>query len=508
MVKLHKINTQYTNEELDMALEASAERQRVQKFMDDNLGKDYFDKYLKIRDRFTDMNLKDFNKIIKLDPEDVKVAIDRYYTTSDATPDIKSGKKKVGENSDWVVYRVTSFPAAQELGEGTTWCITGRYGSMDPDDDSYFKNYIRDNNLDGGYYFYIPKNGSDDKYCLLLTKNGNIHSIWGSPNHQANTDEVEDQGFPSVRGIDLSSYEYYGDTSYEEDDEDNDELDADNIWDAIDVADEYYQLGPWLYDVVNLNEKNGRGIPLWFLLFNRFDDEFTSDIDNEDYLRDITFDVNLDTNSGENILDYADPSIYSNWKWLFEKGFNGDSSTWIDRKLKEYGTEESKAKFVHELLSFVDLSSIESDTCLRMLRYSDDSKDNDKLINSLKNISPSELDDDTMSILIQNILYKDNPVKFATQLIKNGILTKNTKYKENGVVLDPMTYMYLIGRMRDDVNEKDQKDIITQMIKLGFDPMKVYDDFKDQYITSRISKDGIDKYKDEFSKWSGTKIPE
>ena len=272
MVKLHKINTQCVSEDLELALEASAERQRVQKFMDDNLGKDYFDKYLKIRDRFTDMNLKDFNKIIKLDPEDVKVAIDRYYTISDATPDIKSGKKKVGENSDWVVYRVTSFPAAQELGEGTTWCITGRYGSMDPDDDSYFKNYIRDNNLDGGYYFYIPKDGSDDKYCLLLTKNGNIHSIWGSPNHQANTDEVEEQNFPDVRGIDLSSYEYYGDTSYEEDDEDNDELDADNIWDAIDVADEYYQLAPWLYNVVNLNEKNGRGIPLWFLLFDRFDD--------------------------------------------------------------------------------------------------------------------------------------------------------------------------------------------------------------------------------------------
>ena len=203
MVKLHKINTQYTNEDLELALEASAERQRVQKFMDDNLGKDYFDKYLKIRDRFTDMNLKDFNKIIKLDPEDVKVAIDRYYTTSDATPDIKSGKKKVGENSDWVVYRVTSFPAAQELGEGTTWCITGRYGSMDPDDDSYFKNYIRDNNLDGGYYFYIPKDGSDDKYCLLLTKNGNIHSIWGTPNGQVY--DISDLNFPEVKGIDYSS---------------------------------------------------------------------------------------------------------------------------------------------------------------------------------------------------------------------------------------------------------------------------------------------------------------
>ena len=203
MVKLHKINTQCVNEELELALEASVERQRVQKFMDDNLGKGYFDKYLKIRDRFTDMNLKDFNKIIKLDPEDVKVAIDRYDTAS-TKASTTGGKKKVGENSDWVVYHVTSFPAAQELGEGTEWCITGRYGNMDPNDDHYFNDYIRNNNLDGGYYFYIPKDGSDNKHCLLLTKNGDIHSIWGSPNGEVH--DISDLNFPEVNGIDLEKF--------------------------------------------------------------------------------------------------------------------------------------------------------------------------------------------------------------------------------------------------------------------------------------------------------------
>ena len=200
MVKLHRIEV---NEELDLTLEASAERERVKKFMDDNLGKDYFDKYLKIRDRFTDMNLKDFNKIIKLDPEDVKVAIDRYYTSNNSSSDSKEGKRKVGENSDWVVYHVTTFPAAQELGEGTEWCITGRYGNMDPNDDRYFKNYIQDHNLDGGYYFYIPKNKSNDKHCLLLTKNGKIDSVWGTPNGQVY--DVGGLNFPEVKGIDLDT---------------------------------------------------------------------------------------------------------------------------------------------------------------------------------------------------------------------------------------------------------------------------------------------------------------
>lgn len=199
-----KVNN--TNEELDLTLEASAEREKVKAFMNDNLGKDYFDKYLKIRDRLTDMNLKDFNKIIKLDPEDVKVAIDRYYTSGDSSnSNANSGKRKVGENEDWIVYHVTTFPAAQELGEGTEWCITGRYGNMDPDDDHYFNNYIRDNNLDGGYYFYIPKDGSNNKYCLLLTKNGQIHSLWKTPNGQVY--DIGGLNFPEVRGINLDEFE-------------------------------------------------------------------------------------------------------------------------------------------------------------------------------------------------------------------------------------------------------------------------------------------------------------
>ena len=169
MVKLKRINNIAT-EEYDLTLEESEERKRVKKFMDDNLSKDYFDRYLKIRNRFSDPDMKDFNTIITLDPEEVKIAIDRYAPKDD-TESAENGKKKVGENEDWEVFHVTSFPAAQELGEGTKWCITGRYGNMDPNDDHYFKNYIHDRNLDGGYYFYIPKDGSDRKYCLLLTKN-------------------------------------------------------------------------------------------------------------------------------------------------------------------------------------------------------------------------------------------------------------------------------------------------------------------------------------------------
>ena len=205
MLKL-KRNNGLNNSSL--TLEASAERERVKKFMNDNLGKDYFDKYLNVRDRLTDPNMKDFNKIIKLDPEDVKVAIDRYNTTP-------TGKKTVGENSDWIVYHVTDFSDAQELGEGSEWCITGRYPNTDPDDPHYFNDYISKYNLDGGYYFYIPKDGGNDKFCLLLTKNGDINSIWATPNHKLRSEDLEDLNFPTVRGINLDDYYYDGYEGYD-----------------------------------------------------------------------------------------------------------------------------------------------------------------------------------------------------------------------------------------------------------------------------------------------------
>ena len=189
-------------ESLNMYLEASAERERVKDFLENKVGKGYFDKYLKLRDRFTDKRLKDFNLIIKMKPADVKVAINRYDSSADKTA-ITGGKEVVGENSKWTVYHVTSFPAAQELGEGTEWCITGRYGDMNPDDDHYFKDYISRKRLDGGYYFYIPKDGSNNKYCLLLTRNGDVDSLWGTPNGEVGYEEEWD--FPEVSGIDLST---------------------------------------------------------------------------------------------------------------------------------------------------------------------------------------------------------------------------------------------------------------------------------------------------------------
>lgn len=208
-------------EDYDLTLEESEERKRVRNFLDDKVGKGYFDKYLKVRDRLNDSSYKDFNKLIKQDPEEVKIVIDR---ANGDEPQMVSHDGLIGENEDFKVYRVTDFPIAKELGINTRWCITGRYGSMNRDDDSYFTSYLKTNNLDGGYYFYISKNDPYEKYCVLLKRNGSVDSIWKSPNGKISSDTLSKLNFPHIKGLDLSGYDYPnddpdGDPPFTEDEE-------------------------------------------------------------------------------------------------------------------------------------------------------------------------------------------------------------------------------------------------------------------------------------------------
>ena len=449
MVKLHKINTQYTNEELDITLEASAERQRVQKFMDDNLGKDYFDKYLKIRDRFTDMNLKDFNKIIKLDPENVKVAIDRYYTSNNSSSDSREGKRKVGENSDWVVYHVTTFPAAQELGEGTEWCITGRYGNMDPDDDHYFKNYIIDNNLDGGYYFYIPKNGSDDKYCLLLTKNGNIHSIWGTPNGQVY--DISDLNFPDVKGIDYSSATNLEDSLREAYNNDDADEWASIYGQMVDNGD--YVDFPSLDELVSDEKPN---------LFNFFVKEY-------DML------YYLSGTDANNLMAqiYDELPQYQRGDFLSSIG----DTPWLDvhEVIEGISEDDAKSDFFLDYLDWFDFSGLVRDVGLRTVYYWSIStwfKQNDVLTRLIENEGSirdvlDNLDFENMSYVegfyLLSILENDGYMVDSTweDLInlKDVITQILDELEDGGLDKDSLFYVEVIPKLGVELSKDDAKEL-------------------------------------------------
>lgn len=171
MVKLRRVF------ESDLYLESKKDLDDLKNYLGDKL----FDDYMKIRDRIPkDQNeFKDFSKLKKMDKKDIQDFIDNFKSKSDKKKSDKTeGAEKLYEDSDWVVYKITSYPAAQLYGKNTKWCITGRYDGHESRGEDYFNDYIEDKNLDGGYYFYISKKDPKEKYCILQTKDKRIHSIW------------------------------------------------------------------------------------------------------------------------------------------------------------------------------------------------------------------------------------------------------------------------------------------------------------------------------------------
>ena len=173
MVKLRRVY------ETNLYLESKKDLDDLKNYLGDKL----FDDYMKIRDRIPkDQNeFKDFSKLKKLPIKDIQDFVSSFQSKSDKKKQDKTeGAKKLYEDDKWVVYKITSYPAAQLYGKNTKWCITGRYPGHEERGQEYFDSYIEDNNLDGGYYFYLNKKDPKEKYCILQTKDNRIHSIWNA----------------------------------------------------------------------------------------------------------------------------------------------------------------------------------------------------------------------------------------------------------------------------------------------------------------------------------------
>jgi len=202
MVKLRRIF------ESDLYLESKKDLDDLKNY----LGNKLFDDYMKIRDRIPkDQNeFKDFSKLKKMDKKDIQDFISSFQSKSDKKKSDKTeGAKKLYEDEDWVVYRITTYPAAQLYGKNTKWCITGRYEGHEEQGQDFFDDYINRYNLDGGYYFYISKKNPKEKYCILQTKDKDIHSIWDAEdtNHGVSLDDLPDYVlFPEVKEVNIRPY--------------------------------------------------------------------------------------------------------------------------------------------------------------------------------------------------------------------------------------------------------------------------------------------------------------
>ena len=195
MVKLRRVY------ESDLYLESKKDLDDLKDYLGDKL----FDDYMKIRDRIPkDQNeFKDFSKLKKMGKKDIQDFIDNFKSKSDKKKSDKTeGAEKLYEDSDWVVYKITSYPAAQLYGKNTKWCITGRYDGHESRGEDYFNDYIEDKNLDGGYYFYISKKDPKEKYCILQTKDKRIHSIWDAKDDDKGSSA--DIDLPEVEEVNLT----------------------------------------------------------------------------------------------------------------------------------------------------------------------------------------------------------------------------------------------------------------------------------------------------------------
>lgn len=184
------------------------EGKRDQEILNDFLGNDYYNKYQTIKNRISDPDYKDVYKLIKKNPDEVKSYIDNFKSNRDSVKAAKEGATKLYEDSDWVVYKITSYNAAKYYGRNTKWCITGRYPGHEGLGEKYFNDYIKDYNLDGGYYFYINKHDPNDKYCVLKSNSGDIKSIWNAEDtNMGKSLYWDDIDLPYVKEVGLNTVE-------------------------------------------------------------------------------------------------------------------------------------------------------------------------------------------------------------------------------------------------------------------------------------------------------------
>lgn len=149
--------------------------------------------------------MKEFDKLKTLSKDFIKNFVSDFQSSSEIRRTFKvDGATKLYEDSDWIVIRILSYPAAQYYGSGTKWCISGRDGGQRGHGEGYFQSYIDKYNLDDGYYFYLNKKDPSEKYCLLQSKGGEIVSIWDAEdiNRGKKPDDLE-ISLPKVKGINL-----------------------------------------------------------------------------------------------------------------------------------------------------------------------------------------------------------------------------------------------------------------------------------------------------------------
>ena len=149
-------------------------KEDIQRFID-KFGEDTYNKFIKLKDRLKNNNLSvDITWYVKnVDPEGLdQILFDvENRVVKDETGKTKLNRKKIAENEYYTIYDVLDWQTAMNMGDGTVWCITGRYDT-DEVKPSQAKFYFDDYKRIGvkSYLFFMPKKDGD-KWCLVLYNN-------------------------------------------------------------------------------------------------------------------------------------------------------------------------------------------------------------------------------------------------------------------------------------------------------------------------------------------------
>ena len=154
-----------------------------EKFGVDDKGRDIYSLFIKYKDRLKNHGISNdityhTKHTSKEEMLDILYRMDNQSYENEKGEISKNNYRKVYENNNWEILEPLDWQTSMALGEGTTWCITGRYdtnGEVKPSQaKQYFNEYL--NSYYETYYFaYDKKNGK--KYCICPRTNDDI-DIW------------------------------------------------------------------------------------------------------------------------------------------------------------------------------------------------------------------------------------------------------------------------------------------------------------------------------------------
>lgn len=122
------------------------------------------------------------------------------------TGETKLNRKLVAENEYYAVYDVLDWETSMNMGDGTIWCITGRYDTGGEVKPSQAKQYFQEYKDDGivAYLFFIPKKPDFKKWCMIVDESGSFQ-FWDADDNSESVDDIPlGQRFPTFSYDDAS----------------------------------------------------------------------------------------------------------------------------------------------------------------------------------------------------------------------------------------------------------------------------------------------------------------